>query len=180
MNRHMVRQMLLVLGSAVILGVVAGLIWWRLAEPGQWEVRENGIALTEEQSQGEFQVVAMFTLVGAIAALTWAVAVFRPFRESGWQLVITVLIGSTLAAVVAWQVGMTVGPPEPATVSGLAVGDVLPDRLAVYGIAPFLVWPIAAMIGVLLATWGMGRADPDADYERETNATAAPVIDTRS
>ncbi len=54
----------------------------------------------------------------------------------------------------------------------------LPDELMVDSAAPFLAWPIAALVGVLLVSWGRGR-EPDS-YERDTDATTAPVIDTRT
>ncbi len=165
-----------VLVSAVGLGLLAGLVWWQLAVPGQWEMRDVGLALTEEASRGQFQVVVVFTLVGAIAALVWAVALSLLSRRAGWQLVVAIMAGSVLAAVVAWQVGHLVGPPAPETVAGLQAGDTVPDELMVDSVAPFLAWPIAALVGVLLVSWGRGR-DPD-PYERDTDATTAPVIDT--
>lgn len=167
-----------VLVSAVGLGVIAGLVWWQLATPGQWEMRDVGLALTEEASRGQFQVIVVFTLVGAIAALVWSVVLSLLFWESGWQLVVAIMAGSVLAAIVAWQVGAFVGPPPLETVAGLAMGDTVPDELMIDSAAPFLAWPIAALVGVLLVSWGRGR-EPDS-YERDTDATTAPVIDTRT
>lgn len=166
----------LVLVSAGGLGIVAGLVWWQLAAPGQWEMRDVGLALTEEASRGQFQVVVVFTLVGAIAALLWAVVLSLLSRDAGWHLVVAIMVGSVLAALVAWQVGALLGPPPPETATGLKVGDTVPDELMVDSAAPFLAWPIAALVGVLLVSWGRGR-EPDS-YERDTDATTAPVIDT--
>lgn len=168
----------LIVASALIMGVAAGLIWWQLAEPGQWQMRDVGIALTEEASRGQFQVVVVFTLVGAIASLVWSVGVSLFSRGSGWPLVLMVIAGSVLASLIAWQTGALVGPPPPETVSGLSLGDTVPDELMVDSIAPFLVWPMAALVGVLLTSWGQG-GDRD-DYPREIDATTAPVTDTRS
>lgn len=163
--------------SAALLGVVSGVVWSQLAEPGRWEVREAGIVLTEDASRGQFSVIVVFTLIGAIAALLWAAAMTLMARHGGWLLVAAVLVGSTLAGVLAWQVGMLLGPPPPESVSGLMLGDRVPDELRVDGIAPFLVWPIAALVGVLLGTWGQN--DPAEDQD-EIEAATAPVVDTRS
>lgn len=188
MSVQIVRQTLQVLGSAVLLGVVSGLVWWQLAEPSLWEVRDFGIVMTEEGSRGQFGVIAMFVLVGAIASLVWGFAVCLIGRRSGWELVVAVLLGSTLAAVIAWQVGIWAGPPSPGSVPGLSVGDTVPDQLGVDALAPFIVWPIAAMTGMLPASIAMrGHDDQPHDgqvhdawgYERETDATTAPVNDTR-
>lgn len=178
MSHQVTRQTLLVLGSAVLLGVLSGLLWWQLAEPSQWEVRDFGIVMTEEGSRGQFGVIATFVLVGAIASLVWGFAVCLVGRRSGWELVVSVMIGSVVAAVVAWQVGIWVGPPAPGSVPGLSVGDTVPDQLGVDTLAPFLVWPFAAMIGMLPASVAM-RGHDDRVYERDTAATTASVNDTR-
>lgn len=179
MSHQVVRQTLLVLGSAVLMGVVSGLVWWQLAEPSQWEVRDVGIALTEEGSRGQFRVLTSFVLVGAVASLLWGFAVCLIGRRSGWELVVAVMAGSVIAAVVAWQVGILLGPPAPGSVRGLSVGDTVPDQLRVDTLAPFIVWPIAAMIGMLPASVAMGGPYEDS-YERDTAATTASVTDTRS
>jgi hypothetical protein len=176
-----VRTVLLAV-SSVVLGVIGGVLWSQLADPGRWEVRETGLVLTEEASRGQFSVIVVFTLIGAIAALVWAAATTALLRSGGWPLVLLVVVGTTAAALVAWQVGMFLGPPAPQSVSGLMIGDRVPDQLRVDGIAPFLVWPIAGLVGVLLSAWGRGwRDDEDyADDERAIGATTASVADTRS
>ncbi len=172
-----VRWLLIAL-SAVLLGVVSGVVWAQLADPGLWEVRETGIVLTEDASRGQFSVIVVFALIGVIAALLWAAAMTVLARRGGWLLVACIAVGATVAGVLAWQVGMLLGPPPPESVTGLTLGDRVPDELRVDGIAPFLVWPIAALIGVLLGTWG--QSDPDDQDETATEAVTAPVVDTRS
>lgn len=167
----------LILVSSTLLGVVSGVVWAQLADPGQWEVRDTGIVLTEDASRGQFSVIVVFTLIGLIAALLWAAATTVVSRHGGWLLVACVAVGATLAGVVAWQIGMLLGPPPPESVVGLNLGDRVPDELRVDGVAPFLVWPIAALVGVLFGTWGQSGLDDDPD---EIEATTAPVVDTRS
>lgn len=167
---------LLILISSVLVGALSGVLWAQLADPGRWEVRDTGIVLTEDASRGQFSVIVVFTLIGLIAALLWAAAMTVMARHGGWLLVASVALGATLAGVVAWQVGMPLGPPPPESVPGLALGDRVPDELRVDGIAPFLVWPIAALVGVLLGTWGTRGLDDD---HNEIEATTAPVVDTR-
>lgn len=172
---------LLLAVSSVVLGLVGGVVWSQLADPGRWEVRETGLVLTEEASRGQFSVIVVFTLIGAIAALVWAAATTALMRPGGWLLVLLVVVGSSVAGLVAWQVGMALGPPPPQTVSGLMLGDRVPDQLRVDGVAPFLVWPISGLVGVLLSTWGQGwRGDEDYEDEREIGASTASVADTRS
>jgi hypothetical protein len=163
--------------STLVAGAVGGVAWWMLADPATWEVRETGLALTEEASRGQFQVVVVFTLVGAIVALVWSVVLSLVLRGAGWSQVVVILLGSVVASLVAWQVGALLGHPAPETVGGLSLGDRVPDQLMIDSVAPFLAWPVAAMVGVLLATWGQAR---DGDYRRDTASTTAPVTTIRS
>ena len=74
-------------------------------------------------------------------------------RELGWWLTPLVVVTTTVAAVVAWRLGVVVGPDGPLAAVNPRVGDKLPAKLAIDGVAPFLVWPIAGLLGVLGATW---------------------------
>ncbi len=168
---------LLIVVSSVLLGVVSGVVWAQLADPGLWEVRDTGIVLTEDASRGQFSVIVVFSLIAVIASLLWAAAMTVMARQGGWLLVACVAAGATVAGGLAWQVGMLLGPPPPDSVAGLSLGDRVPDELRVDGVAPFLVWPIAALVGVLLGTWGRSGLDDDQD---EIDAATAPVVDTRS
>ncbi len=181
MNTIGVRRSALIVGSAVLMGIIAGLLWWQLAEPGRWQMRDVGVALTEEASRGQFQVVVVFTAVGALVSLVWSVGICVVSRGSGWLLVVVIIAGSVLASLIAWRVGALLGPPPPESVRGLAIGETVPDELMIDAVAPFVVWPIAALVGVLLVSWGLhGRDEDETPYARDTGATTAPVTDTRS
>lgn len=149
LRRRLVLSMLVVL----LVGVAAGFVWLWLAQPAEWEVRSNGIVLTEAESTGQFAVVAVFVLIGAIVSLVWAVAVTLSLDDPGWAVAPFIAAGSVLAALVAWRIGVELGPSDPRTVTGAAVGDHLPARLAVDGLAPFLVWPMFGLAGLIAATW---------------------------
>jgi hypothetical protein len=150
---------LVVIGlSMLLLGIVAGLVWVQLARPAEWEVRDNGIVLTEMASRGQFSVIVVFVAIGIVTSLLWSVVAARALPDLGWLLVPLVVVLTALAAVIAWRVGVELGPPPPASVAGLAVGDRVPAQLSVDGIAPFLVWPIFGLVGVIGATWTANRA----------------------
>jgi len=151
------RRLVLASLGVLLLGVVAGLVWLWLAHPAEWEARNGGIVLTEAASRGQFSVVVVFVIVGVVASVLsgWLVARFLP--GLGWLLTPVVVALTAVASVVAWRVGVELGPPSPASVPGTTVGDRLPSELAVDGVAPFLVWPIFGLVGVIGATWAAGR-----------------------
>ena len=151
--------MTVVVAAMLLLGVGSGLVWMWLANPAEWEVRSTGIVLTEAAATGQFSVIVVFVLVGAAVSLVWSWVTSWWLRDIGWLLTPLVVVTTLLAAVIAWRVGVELGPPSPETVRDASVGDMLPSRLKVDGITPFLVWPIFGLLGVLTATW-LGRGQP--------------------
>ncbi|MCU1675982.1 MAG: hypothetical protein JWM93_740 [Frankiales bacterium] len=144
-----------------LLGVVGGLAWLWLAHPAQWEARESGIVLTEAAARGRFAVIVVFVAIGVIASFVWAWGATWALPDLGWLLIPLVLVLTAVAALIAWRVGVELGPPAPGSVAGVSIGDRLPDRLGVDGLAPFLVWPIFGLIGVIGATWMAPRGARD-------------------
>jgi hypothetical protein len=133
----------------LLLGVAAGFVWERLASPAEWEVRETGLVMDEAGSRGQFAVIVVFVLVGAVASLLCGLFSAWILRDIGW-IVTPFIVGLTLvAAVIAWRLGVHLGPPDPSTVKGAAVGDQIPAELAVDGLAPFLMWPVFGLIGFI-------------------------------
>lgn len=156
-----VRRLSIASLGALTIGIAVGLVWLWLAAPARWEARDTGIVLTEAAARGQFSVVVVFVLAGIVAstAFGWIVAQLLP--ALGWLLTPVVIVLATLAALVAWRVGVELGPPPPTSVQGLAVGDRVPSQLAVDGIAPFLVWPVFGLVGLIGAVWSRDgrRAD---------------------
>jgi hypothetical protein len=135
------------------LGVVGGLAWLWLADPAEWEITEQGIILTEDAARGQFAVVVTFVCIGAVLCLLWGWAAGRSLREVGWKLVPLFAAVAALAAVTAWQVGVLLGPSDPRDAVDPAIGERLPSPLEIDAVAPFLVWPMFALIGLLLSAW---------------------------
>lgn len=142
----------------LLVGIVGGLVWLWLADPAEWMGRDGGIVLTEVAARGQFSVIVVFVAVGAVASIVCGWATTRLVPDLGWFAVPVVAVLTALAALVAWRVGVELGPPPPDTVSGVQVGDTVPSQLAVDSVAPFLVWPILGILGVIVATWTDGRA----------------------
>ncbi|MCD9197572.1 hypothetical protein [Aeromicrobium wangtongii] len=151
------RRMLTLALATLALGLAAGLVWLWLADPSQWQVSDRGILLTEAASRGQFQVVVMFVLVGLVVSLAAGWGIVQLLPDAGWLVVPVTIVATVLAALIAWRIGVDLGPPSPASVRDVQPGDTLPSRLAVDSVAPFLVWPIFGLLGVIGATWGADR-----------------------
>jgi hypothetical protein len=137
----------------LVLGVVGGLLWAWQADPAEWHVTKDGIVLSEDAARGQFSVVVTFILVGSALSFLWAWAAAHTLRDIGWIRVPAFALAATLAALVAWRVGVVVGPPGPEHASDPQVGERLPSRLDVDAVAPFLAWPIFALLGLLWDSW---------------------------
>ena len=146
------RRVLVAVAGFVLLGVIAGAAWAWLADPAQWEARDRGLVLTEAASTGQFSVVALFVMIGVVASLIGGVAATWLLRSATWHLTVLVAVLSGVASLIAWGVGLLLGPADPSTVTGLSAGDLVDAQLKVDTPAAFLLWPVAGLIGVVLAT----------------------------
>ena len=150
----------------LILGVAAGFVWERIADPAQWEVTRTGLSMDEAASEGQFGVVVMFVLVGMLACLAWGMFVAFTLRDLSWVVTPFIVVLTSIAAVIAWRLGIVLGPPDPSRVKDLGVGDHVPARLAIDGIVPFLVWPIFGLIG-FIATMLLGTRLDESEREQQ-------------
>lgn len=146
------RRLVLTAAAMLLVGIAAGFVWEQLATPAEWEVRSTGLVMDEAASKGQFSVVVVFVLVGLVAALLLGTVTTWTLRDMGWLVTPLVLAATIAAAVIAWQLGIHLGPPDPSAVKGAAVGDHIPAELAIDGLAPFLVWPIFGLIGLIVVT----------------------------
>ena len=71
------------------------------------------------------------------------------------------------AGLIAWKVGAILGPPDPATVKDAKLGGSIPQQLTIDAVAPFLVWPIFAMVGQFLAVYLTGDRGHDGSRHRD-------------
>lgn len=153
--------------ALLVLGVASGIAWLLLASPAEWKVTSDGIILTEEGSKGRFGVIVTFVLIGIVVAFLWGfIAGFRLHGASA-ALVPVFAVAALLAGVIAWRIGVHFGPPDPASVTGTHVGDKIPQELAIDSFAPFLVWPIFALIGLLLAAYSAGDSGTQGARHRD-------------
>lgn len=145
----------------LVLGVVGGLVWLWLAEPAEWEVTARGITLTEASARGQFGVVVTFVSIGAVTCFCWGWAAGHMLRELGWVLVPVFASVAGLASLIAWRMGVALGPTDPRDVADPSLGDRLLAPLEIDAVAPFIVWPMFALAGLLLAAWLDRRGDSE-------------------
>lgn len=155
-------------------GIPAAFVWLWLGQPSEWLATERGLVLTESAAVGQFQVVAVFTAIGAVLGLVSGVLMHRLTGPGRWQDLVGLAAASSAAALLCWRLGVLLGPEPPADAKDLEVLQTVPSQFAVDAIAPFLVWPLAAVLAYTLAMYlSTDGADEEPD-EADLSARSLP------
>ena len=136
----------------LLMGVAAGFVWERFTSPAEWEVRETGLVMDEAASKGQFTAIVVFVVVGIVASLLLGGVLAWSLRDMGWMTTPFVIVAAGAASVIAWRVGVHLGPPNPSSVKDVAVGDHVPARLSIDALAPFIAWPVFGLVGLIGST----------------------------
>ena len=163
-----------VLLAVVASGVPAALVWLWLGRPAQWLATERGLVLTESAARGQFQVVAVFTLIGVVVGVVSGVVTQRLTRPGRWQDVLGLTAASGAAALLCWQIGVRLGPKPPGEATGLEVLDTVPAQFAVVAVAPFLLWPLAAVLGYTLSLYLSHDDEDESEPDEQLSARSLP------
>lgn len=136
-----------------VLGAAAGFLWLAVAQPAQWEYREQGLVLSEGAAAAQFGIVAWFAVIGFVLSVVfgWVLAVRR--AADGWRLAPVVIVATVVAALICSRVGYSFGPPDPQTVTGLQPGDRVPMRFELGAVSPMLMWTLGGLLGIVAATF---------------------------
>jgi hypothetical protein len=148
-------------------GVLLGLLWLWLAPrvPLTAEVTGNSWVVYLKDSEGEqaIGVDGTFTLLALAFGVVSAVAVFLLRRRGGVPLVVALCVGGLLGSLLAWRLGVWLGPEQDVIAHAKAVGKGVtfsaPLKLSARG--ALLAWPLAALVVHLGVTALFGPRDPE-------------------
>ncbi|MGJ5750862.1 hypothetical protein [Streptomyces puniciscabiei] len=163
-----------VITVAVALGgVLFGLLWWWLAPhvPLVGDVVDRSWVVYLKDSEGE-QAVGVdgtFTLLGLGLGLVSAVVVFLARRRGGVPVVVALGLGALLGSLLAWRLGIWLGPTSDVLAHAKQVGKGVtfsaPLKLGAKG--ALLAWPLAALLVHLGLTALFGPRDPELPYPQQ-------------
>ncbi|WP_407564334.1 hypothetical protein [Streptomyces sp. 184] len=156
-------QAFLLLVGVAALGLLLGFLWERLAPRVPLVVRGGEAWLKESESEDAISIDGTFALLGLAFGAVTALAVFLWRRRGGWPLVLGLALGALLGAVLAWQFGIWLGPPENVSQRAREIGDGggLDAPLELKAKGALLAWPGAAMAVHLVLTGLFGPRDPE-------------------
>ncbi|WP_199579430.1 AAA family ATPase, partial [Streptomyces sp. CRB46] len=164
-----VRQAAVAAVAVALSGVLLGVLWWKLAPsvPLVGEVVGDRWLVYLKESEGEQSVGVdgTFTLLALAFGALSAVAVFLLRRRGGVPLVVALGAGGLLGSLLAWRVGIWLGPAQDVVAHAKEVGKGVtfsaPLKLGAKG--ALLAWPIAALVVHLGLTGLFGPRDPEPD-----------------
>ncbi len=167
-----VREAAVVTVAVALGGVLLGVLWWWLAPrvPLVGDVVDDSWVVYLKDTEGE-QAVGVdgtFALLALAFGLVSAVIVFLVRRRGGVPLVVGLAVGGLLGSLLAWRIGVWLGPAEDVLAHAKEVGQGVtfsaPLELAAKG--ALLVWSVAALVVHLGLTGLFGPRDPD-PYEQQ-------------
>ncbi|WP_051827981.1 DUF2567 domain-containing protein [Streptomyces bicolor] len=167
-----VREGAVVALVVALSGALLGVLWWWLAPsvPLVGDVVDNNWVVYFKDTEGE-QAVGVdgtFTLLALAFGLVSAVAVFLIRRRGGVPLVVGLAVGGFLGSLLAWKVGVWLGPSQDviahAKEAGKGVTFSAPLKLGAKGV--WLVWPLGALVVHLGLTALFGPRDADPYQQR--------------
>lgn len=139
----------------VVAGAALGWVWERWWEPStgtvfrkEWFPVDPDGRYDLDALRNEFAGTAQYVVLAlgggvVLGALSSLVLVGRELVA-----LLVVVLASLLAAVVMWQVGVALGPPDPQELARTAGrGATLPSALGLDSLGALLAWPLAAALG---------------------------------
>jgi hypothetical protein len=172
----------IVLGCA-LLGLAVGAVWCAIAPHVVLYADSSAVYLKYPEGEQSAAADGWFAVLGAIAGLlTGALAYALTRRRSGGAAVpVSLVLGGLVGGVVAWQLGVALGPAQNivAHAKSVPAGQVFDAPLALRAKAALLAWPFLACLVLLLATLAFTPREPQPEPE-ETPATWGPPEKTEA
>lgn len=142
-----------VLVTSIVGGVAAGWIWERVWSPPSGIAYQGRWALDGTGAQHAFDGTGWYVVIGALLGIVLGLIGAFWLRRTPLLGLAVSLVGAALAAVVMWQTGHLLGPPDPHDLARSAA-DLTPVEgdLRVQGWSAFLAAPAGSAAARLVAS----------------------------
>ncbi|MFK4067948.1 DUF2567 domain-containing protein [Streptomyces sp. NPDC029674] len=158
-----VRQAAVITVAVAVGGVLLGLLWMWLAPRVPLISDGKMVYLKDTEGEQAIGVDGTFTLLSLGFGLVSGVVVFLVSKRGGIPLVAGLALGSLCGALLAWRVGIWLGPETDVVAHAKSVGKgvVFDAPLELKAMGTLLAWPVAALAVHLGLTGLFGPRDPE-------------------
>ncbi|MEU6555141.1 AAA family ATPase [Streptomyces sp. NPDC046915] len=162
-----VRDAAVITVAMALGGVLLGLLWLWLAPHvplvGDASGKNWIVYLKDTEGEQAIGVDGTFTLLALAFGAVSAVVVFLLRRRGGVPLVVALTVGGVLGSLLAWRLGVWLGPEKDVLAHARSVGKGVtfsaPLKLGAHG--ALLAWSVSAVLVHLGLTALFGPRDPD-------------------
>lgn len=170
-----VKEAAVVTVAVALAGVLLGVLWWWLAPHVPLVADDSAVYLKDTEGEQAIGVDGTFTLLALAFGAVSAVVVFLVRRRGGVPLVVALAVGGVLGSLLAWRIGIWLGPTQNVVAHAKHVGKGVtfsaPLKLGAKG--ALLAWSLAGLVVHLGLTALFGPRDPD-PYASPYGAPPAP------
>jgi len=154
-------QIGLMLLACVVAGAVVGVVWELLTPLPQFQVVGDRILLPAAEDETAVAADGWFAVCAGVAGVVTAVAVVLRVRDARLSVLAGLTLGGLLAAVIAWRVGVAVGPDSVrAEAVGLSDGEFFSGPLELSALGVLFTWSLTAVITYFALAAGLDASRP--------------------
>jgi hypothetical protein len=162
-----------VVGGCLLAAVVVGILWWALAPVPRVVTRAAGIFLTGGETEVAVAADGWFAACSATAGLIAALVVFARIPRARLGPLLGLAVGGLVGAVVAWRLGVFLGPADPReSAKGLADGTQFDANLQLSARGVLFAWPLTSTVAYFALTAGL---EPAAVGDADRSGRRFPV-----
>ncbi|WP_327428019.1 MULTISPECIES: AAA family ATPase [unclassified Streptomyces] len=158
-----VREAAVMTVAVALAGVLLGVLWSWLAPHVPLIADASAVYLKDTEGEQAIGVDGTFTLLALGFGAVSALCLFLVRRRGGVPLVVALAVGGLLGSLLAWRVGVWLGPTQDVVAHAKAVGKGVtfsaPLKLGAKG--ALLAWSLAGLVVHLGLTALFGPRDPD-------------------
>ena len=145
----------------LVAGAVVGVVWELVAPLPRFRLVGGRVLLAVTEDETAVAADGWFAVCSAVAGILSAVVVFARVRSARLTALGVLTLGGLLAVLVAWRVGVALGPdPVLEQVDGLRDGARLDGPLRLGALGVLLAWPLASVVAYFALATGLEPARP--------------------